>query len=479
MKKLLAIFLAIILLISMISCKKPDVPSGGGPAGDITPTPDGSGDNGNSDVSASLSTVNGVNLSSYVIVYDADGPDYNKRAAEYIAKKVKERTGVDLTVTTDASAAQENEIVVGETSRDISEKLEADTEPLEFAILADGGDVALEADYFVIAAAAYFFIETYVPKNDYNAEVPTEISVHAPIVREAKNFIMLIGDGMGENHTLLFDHLEDTTDYSDGESMFYGYMLPAKGYSKTNSLTGVTDSAAGGTALSCGYKTENGYLGRLPDGTDLTSLTELAASLGMGTAVLSTESQTGATPASFSSHANNRSDSDDIRGDQLALTQEFGTQIVCGFDYYTDRYMNNSIEKRVTDTLDAIDDYDAGLFLMYEEAHIDKHSHNNDIEKTFMAVIRFNQVIARYMEFAFYHPDTFVLITADHETGGLYADADGEAFTYHSEDHTGVDVPIFAYGMGSELFDGKTMENTEIPKIIASLMGVSDFGDQG
>ena len=442
-------------------------------------------DNGSTDTDQGGNTekvldsfINGVNLEEYVIVYSENAPDYNKRAAQYIADQIKERAGLNLMINADDLTERKYEIVVGETSRAISAELDADTDDLEFAIYEKDGKIALEADYFVIAAAAYFFIETYVPNDGYEATVPAGISIHAPIVREARNFIMLIGDGMGVNQTLLFDYLEDTTDYSDGEDFFYGYMLPAHGFSMTNSLSGLTDSAAGGTALSTGYKTQNSHVGMLPDGTVLTSLTELAASLGMGTAVLSTEAQTGATPSAFSAHNVDRDNTDEIRESQFALSQNLGTIIECNFNYYTKKYMNSSIEKRVTDTLDKIDDKDAGFFLMYEEAHIDKHSHNGDMEQTFNALIRFNQVIARYMEYAFYHPDTFILITADHETGGLYADTEGGELVYHTDTHTNVNVPIFAYGAGSELFAGKTMENTEIPKIIASLMGVDNFGDQ-
>ena len=451
MKKLLAILLTLSILISLTACK-------------ITKDPD--------------SFLNGVNLEEYSIVYSADAPDYNKRAAEYIAEQIEARANLKLTVSTDDAAEQKYEIVVGETNRAISAELNAEAEPLEFAIFEKDGKIALEADYFVIAAAAYFFIDTYVPNDGYEATIPAGISIHAPIVREAKNFIMLIGDGMGVNQTLLFDYLTDTTDYSDGEDVFYGYMFPSHGFSMTNSLSGVTDSAAGGTALSTGYKTKNNYLGMLPDETVLTSLTELAISLGMSTAVHSTEDQTGATPSSFSAHNVNRNNSSEIRTEQFALKQSAGTIIECNFDYYTDRYMNNVIEPLILDTLGKLDDNEKGFFLMYEEAHIDKHSHKNDMQKTFEALIRFNQVIARYMEYAFYNPDTFILITADHETGGLYADTEGGALSYHTESHTSTNVPIFAYGAGSELFDGKTMENTEIPKIIASLMGVDNFGDQ-
>lgn len=98
------------------------------------------------------------------------------------------------------------------------------------------------------------------------------------------------------------------------------------------------------------------------------------------------------------------------------------------------------------------------------------------MEKTFSAVVRFNQVIALVMEHAFYNPDTFVIITADHETGGLSRDEKGE-FYYTRTSHSGADVPVFAYGMNAELFDNRTIENTQIPKAIAHMMGVTDFGN--
>ena len=66
-----------------------------------------------------------------------------------------------------------------------------------FAILADGDHIALEGDYFVIAAAAYFFVETYVTGETFESEIPMTVSIHQPIREEAKNFILLIGDGMG------------------------------------------------------------------------------------------------------------------------------------------------------------------------------------------------------------------------------------------------------------------------------------------
>ena len=421
--------------------------------------------------------IDGVHLSEYAIVYSPEENDYDKRAAEYIAAKIEERTGISLSVVTDEGQINPHEIVVGDTERPISEKLDAECEGLEFAILSDGGHIALEGDHFIIAAAAYYFIDTYVTGRDFNAEPPKEAAVCEPIVREAKNFILLIGDGMGVNHTLLFDEMENGFEYGDGEDIFYGYLLPYHGYSRTQSLSGVTDSAAGGTALSSGFKTYNEYIGRDKDGNDVKLITELAAEKGLATAVMSTENRTGATPSTFSAHADDRNSDEEILESQTATRRDYGTIIDCGFDYYNKRMVNNSLEKHLTDTLGAISGDEDGFFLMYEEAHIDKHSHNNDLDKVFSAVVRFNQAIGRVMEFAFYNPETFVLITADHETGALRPDENGNP-AFNSEEHTLEDVPVFAYGDGGELFDGVTVENIQIAHTLASFLGEYDFGDQ-
>ena len=119
-----------------------------------------------------------------------------------------------------------------------------------------------------------------------------------------------------------------------------------------------------------------------------------------------------------------------------------------------------------------------GFFLMYEEAHIDKHCDDNDLEKAFLALIRFNQAIARFMEYAFYNPDTMVIITADHETGGLAPSAfDGKLY-FATTEHTSAQVPVFAWGYGTEVFNGVTIENIQIAHFISSAMGDSTFGDR-
>ena len=446
MKKILALFLLLSIVISLVGCQQP-----------------------------SKSFLNGESLENFSIVYSAEDTDYAKRAAEYIKSEIFSRTGLDLPIITDAEPEAQCEIVVGNTNRAISERLDAKTVGLEFAILAEAGKVALEGDYFIIAAAAYFFIDKYVPYDDFNAEIPTSVSIHTPIVKEANNFILLIGDGMGENHTKMFEYFENNVEYGDGEDTFYGYYLPYMGYSRTASLSGVTDSAAGGTALSCGIKTYNEYIGRDKDLNDVKSLTELASELGMSAGVMSTETNSGATPSAFSAHADSRDSKNDIMQSQADSKVKYGTIIDCGYDYYNTRYMG-IIENHISDTLSKLEKNENGFFLMYEEAHTDKHSHNNDLESAFSAMVRFNQAIGRFMEYAFYNPDTMVIITADHETGELYPE-DGE-LKYHYDDHTGANVLVFAYGYGAEVFNGKEIENIQIAHTIASYMGDDNFGDQ-
>ena len=420
--------------------------------------------------------INGVKLSEYVIVYDEDGLDYNMRAAEYIKDRAYNELGVKLTIVDDDSAVNAHEIVVGETSRPISKELDAETSGLEFSILCKDGSIALEGDYFVIAAAAYFFMETYAPTSGYEATMPGGVSVHQPITKEAKNYIVLIGDGMGLYQTRIFDYVNKECEYSDGENLFYGYMLPYQGYSRTESLSGITDSAAGGTALACGYKTINEYIGLDQNQQPIKSLTELAAEMGKATAVMSTETKTGATPAAFSAHSYDRDSTAEILASQMETVAKYGTIIDCSFDYYTSKYIG-VLEDHIEETLGKVSSDEDGFFLMYEEAYIDKHCHKNDITNTYKAVARFNQAIARFMEFAFYNPETFVLITADHETGMLLPGEDG-LLHYNDDDHSAADVLIFAYGQSAKLFDGVTIENIQIAHTIASLMGEDNFGDQ-
>jgi hypothetical protein len=273
---------------------------------------------------ASAQSINGVDLRKYTIVYSADAPDYCQRAAEYIQSQIQIRAGVELPVREAASGTYDHEILVGNTDRNISGQISARTQNMEFGICAADGHIAINAQHYVIAAAAYYFVETYIPGSKFESQIPAEISLNTPITKDPNNFIFLIGDGMGFSQTLLFEDYDIATDlpdvsFSDNEDIFYGYYFPYQGESKTCNVFGtITDSAAGGTALSTGYKTVNGYVGRDMLEKDLTNLSELAWGMGKAVGIMSTEGSDGATPASFSAHTSGRYDSEVIT-DQDAL----------------------------------------------------------------------------------------------------------------------------------------------------------------
>ena len=424
-------------------------------------------------------SLNGVSINEYTIIYSENALDYNKRAAEYLRDQIEARTGYRLSVKTDKQQSKtlSHEIVVGETNRAISKALDAKTYDLEFSIMANSKHIAMEGDFFVIAAAAYYFVDKYITGEEFTSNVPKKVNIYEPIVKKAKNYIFLIGDGMGINQTQLFDvySADGIGAYSDGESEFYGYMLPYMGFSRTNSLSGTTDSAAGGTALASGYKTKNGYVGKDGNKNDVKSLTEIAIELGKSTAVMSTEVLTGATPASFSAHADSRDDTSIISACQKALKDTYGTLILGQYGTNYGSGTMKAMENDIRATLAGLSKNKNGFFLMYEEAYVDKHSHSNEMQNTFLAILRFNQAIGVFMEYTFYNPDTFIIITADHETGGLSVNSSG-TYYYKSTNHSNANVPVFAYGYGAEVFDDVTVENIQIPKTIAKMWGYDLVG---
>jgi alkaline phosphatase len=87
----------------------------------------------------------------------------------------------------------------------------------------------------------------------------------------------------------------------------------------------------------------------------------------------------------------------------------------------------------------------------------------------------FDEAVKAVLDWAKADGETLVIITADHETGGLHLDENGD-FQFVSEDHTSANVPLFAYGAHADVFDGKTIENVQIPKTIAAMFGVEIEG---
>ena len=292
----------------------------------------------------------------------------------------------------------------------------------------------------------------------------------------------------------------------------------------------VTDSAAAGTALACGRKTNNGFVGIDPEQRPLVSLAALAHSRGLGSAVLSNDSLLGATPASFYAHSPDRR----ARAAIAACAPECGFDVLVGSAAHSGFFRPASAGGQREDgrdivaemeemgyafadhpeTLAAIpadrkilgllrgDFYEgdtaladaadiamrrlakshpAGFFLFCEGTRPDHGGHGNNPETLVSGVVQVDWLVRKALDFAIERGDTLVIVTADHETGGVQAiagkgGATPETIHFSTTSHTGVHVPLYAFGPGAERFTG-VMDNTDVAKTIASLLGLS-FPDQ-
>ena len=329
--------------------------------------------------------------------------------------------------------------------------------------------------------------------------------------QEVKNIIFLIGDGMGlasASMMQLENNYEPTIfDHADNIALQKTYSLDNR----------VTDSAASGTALATGFKTNNTMLGQLPDGTNTESLMELAADKGKATGIVVTTYLQHATPGAFYAHVPSRHEYATI-SEQL-LASDIDIAIGGGMAFFKERYNNRKkATKAITESgftlvesLDAdmsgerilalladkeienrtgylakatamaiehLDNNDNGFVLMVEGSLIDGMGHGNDAKGQQAEMRDFMEAIDVAVAYAREHTDTLVVVTADHETGGLAiisGNADfnlseqGVEYKWATGGHSGVMVPIYLYGTGAELING-VMENADLGKRLKELI---------
>lgn len=333
---------------------------------------------------------------------------------------------------------------------------------------------------------------------------------HEP-TRTYKNVILMIGDGMGFN-TIAATKATKTPNLAMDN-------MPVLCESETRSFTNkVTDSAAGATALASGIRTYNGAIGvylfaplanfwHVPK-----SLSELAIENGKAAGVVTTDQTSGATPACFSAHSVERGFEYDISTDQMksdlnliwGCASESVTDEKCeenGFDYITTATEMNALEagsrsfaqfdwddianitnEKDTPRIDAmtekaielLNDDEDGFFLMVEGAHIDKFSHSNILDGSTSHVVEFSNAIQVALDFAAEDGDTLVLVTADHETGGITYNAETGEYYYTTGSHTGVNVPIYVSATDAGFVSGEAYKNCSIPVQLARAMGFDD-----
>ena len=342
------------------------------------------------------------------------------------------------------------------------------------------------------------------------------LSVGTLLAQEpVKNIIYMIGDGMGLSSVSMMQLVNSykPTIFDQAENIAL-----QKTYSADNR---VTDSAASGTALASGVKTNNTMLGMRPDLSHSESIMELAQNRGMATGVVVTTYLQHATPAAFYAHIDSRHKLAEI-SEQL-LASKLDVAIGGGMAFFEERYEGKCKAKRViadagfeyvasmkelnnvkygTRTLALLADKevgadsgsylaeatakalsmleanDRGFVLMVEGSLIDSMGHGNNAVAQQKEIQSFMLAIEVAVEYARTHPDTLVVVTADHETGGLAlvsANADfnlseqGVEFKWSTGGHSAEMVPIYLYGAGAELING-IMENTELNAKLKALI---------
>ena len=326
-----------------------------------------------------------------------------------------------------------------------------------------------------------------------------------------KNIIFMIGDGMG------FEQVKAAGMYLNGQEGALPFeSLPVRGEVMTKSAdSAVTDSAAAATAMATGIKVNNQVVSiALPgDGKDLKTFVEFFKEYGKLTGILTNSYLNDATPACFSGHARKRGDFEELsrdmmrnvhpdllfgggcRGMSVNILKDAGYDVATDFksmealapdskywaglfgdsilpfekggDFSSRPHLSQMVEKALL-----LLDNEKGFFIMIEGGLIDKVGHGNDIEKNIGETVEFGNAVKTVLDWAKGRNDTLVIVTADHETGGLTVIKNNgkgnyPEVTWKDKGHSGINVPLYAWGESSDAF-GKTMDNTDFFKIITS-----------
>ncbi|MTI88062.1 MAG: alkaline phosphatase [Balneolaceae bacterium] len=382
--------------------------------------------------------------------------------------------------------------------------------------------------YTVFLVLFLIFTACEKPDGDETEQaVIEEISVHTggiqnperlSLVESTKitNVILLIGDGTG-----LAQITSGQLNLVGKDGMLHIQTMPVTGIVKTHSSDNlITDSAAGATAYSCGIKTYNGAIAVTPDKKRCKTILEMAEEKGLATGLVATSSITHATPASFGAHVESRSMENEIAAQLLAS----GSEILLGggMEFFASDYREDSrdllgefseagyqilstaaeleaaegnkllglfaedgLERNNSEPLlpqmaeiaiDRLSKDEDGFFLMIEGSQIDWGGHGNDANYVLEEVRDFDQTVKAVLDFAQKDGETLVVLTADHETGGMTLTnqkEEGKAMEIYwpTDYHTATPVPLMAYGPRALEFMG-WRDNTYIGVKLAELLDV-------
>lgn len=362
--------------------------------------------------------------------------------------------------------------------------------------------------YLTALACLLFWSACQSPRDSIILEEAREI--------RPRNVVLMIGDGMGL--------AQITAALYSNDNRLALEAFPIVGFHKSYAANDlVTDSAAGATAFSCGVKTYTGAIGVTRDTLPCKTILEEAEERGLATGLVATSTIVHATPAAFAAHASIRYSYEEIAADFMKL--EIDLLIGGGKRYFDrrdedDRNLYEELKNRgyfVSDyfkePLDQIyfstkrnivyftadtqppaaslgrrylpyasnqavrflnGKTEKGFFLLIEGSQIDWGGHSRNSEIVITEMLDFDKAIKEVYDFARRDGNTLIIVTADHETGGLAINPGSElnnlnlAFT--SNYHTASLIPVFAYGPGAEQFSG-IYENTAINHKIRQLLG--------
>lgn len=322
-----------------------------------------------------------------------------------------------------------------------------------------------------------------------------------------RNVIFLIGDGMGLSQITAAAYANRGLTL-----MNFNYI----GLQRNNALGAfTTDSAAGGSALATGERHANRHISMTEEGEAVPSLSDWFRGKGLPVGVVTLGNAVDATPTAFYGHSVERDNADELtrclldtpvdllcgsgirqfteRGDGIDLIGELSKnyrfvrsideinaaegRVVCIDERMDEAAEESNLGLLAEATRTAIDKLrergDEGFFLMVEGAKIDYAGHSRCLPGSVIEMLSFDLAVAEALKFADENGQTLVVVTADHETGGLVLlDGDEQSGrimgVYTTDDHTPAMLPVFAYGPGADRFCG-TYLNTEIARRIREL----------
>ncbi len=411
-----------------------------------------------------------IKLEQYSIIIPENADITTKYCAENFSNLVFEKTGAKLEILTDNEEEKDEEFLIGETNREES-KTDTELQNGQYVLFKQNKKIVMKGYGIYVGASCGDFVNKYAIAKEGKFDISK-----VPIIRSAFTYtpeqvytsvIFMIGDGMGDNHIKMS---EENANFS-----FVAKSFPNIGISVTRSLSVInkeakfTDSAASGTAMATGYKTINGHVGLDKDQNVIKNVRELASEKGAKTGIITTDLITGATPSSYMCHNISRENTDELQTEIDALVSG-------GLIDYCQGDVGNELTTKVKEALATLSSDNSNFFLMVEEGQIDKHSHDKDAQGVIDTVKRFDDAIAYATQFALCHPSVALVVTADHETGNLVETAP-KNYYFGSYNHTNKNVPIFAIGAGTTVFNEQKIENTTLAQFCAMAYSNEPFGD--